>query len=244
MFDLTAYHSWRTTVIPSDCDDEGELRYSRQLKMQENIGTDQFDQCGLSIEKMVENGFAFVIANAVSRYYRLPRSGEEIRLTTMHIRKKGIHFYRSYTFESSGGEPLIEAYNDFILVDPINHKLLSPEVFDRVCRYNENEPKISLEFPKRVRLPHDMANVGNILIERKDIDFNHHLNNSVYWDYIRRFLPCSADEVGQIRISYLSEGFLGENMKIFRKEEGNQIFLSGEHERGLSFAAEITKKPE
>ena len=241
MFKVTPFHYWKTKIIPADCVN-GHLKFSRQLKMQENIGTDQLEQAGLTAEEMMNRNFVFVIVNSSTRYYNLPSENQPITLTTMPTGKKGVHYYRAYLFDDDKGNRLIESYSDFILVDPKEHKIVSPNLFSDICELIESEPDVSIGRPSRVRLPKDMQEVGSVTVDRKDIDINNHLNNSVYWDYIYEFLPCPATDVEQINMSYLAEGLFGDTIKIFRKIDEGKIFISGEHGRGVSFAAEIIKK--
>ncbi len=241
MFKVAPYHYWKTNIIPADCIN-GHLKFSRQLKMQENIGTDQLDQAGLTVAEMMKRNFVFVVVNMSTRFYNIPTENQQITLTTRPTGKKGVHYYRTYTFDDDKGNRLIESYGDFILVDPTEHKIVSPDLFSNICDLTDSEPNVSINRPSRVRLPKDMQEVGSVFVDRKDIDVNNHLNNSVYWDYIYNFLPCEVSDIEQINMSYLAEGLFGDTIKIFRKIDQDKIFISGEHERGVSFAAEIITK--
>lgn len=235
-------YTWPVKITTYDAGRDRRLRLSSQLRLQQEVGELHLGSAGLGWEEFYRNGMIFVLVKAASVIHRAPVMDEEVFLRTWHRDTKGVQFYRCYQFLDKEGQILIDSISAFALVEPVEHKLLRPDVFDRFGIRTQPEKTGGCPDPGRLRLPEGMADSGQRPVYWSDTDYNGHLNNAVYADILCDFLPGGmvGRRVTGFQISFLKEALEGENLHITALEKNGEAFVSASHERGRCFDASLT----
>jgi medium-chain acyl-[acyl-carrier-protein] hydrolase len=230
-------YSREMVVASYDIDAQSVLKLSVLLRMCQETCGEQMDLLGLSYEKMCADGIVFLIITNRVKIKRMPGRGEVLTVQTHPRGSIGAQFYRDFKVFSNG-ELLVEVMQTSISADASSHKVLRPKQFLQYGIFtDEKMPKD--DRIERVEIPENLPLVGERPIRYSDLDYNHHLNNTVYADILMDFLPggASGRTCAEAQIDYVHEGMLGDVLKIYAEEENNRILMQGVHTRGCGFTA-------
>ena len=234
----TQCREWAFILTSFDAGYQKKLRLSSILKLQQEAGERDLAAHGLSYNRLCELGFVFVVTRARCRIHRLPEFGERVRLYTWNRGEKGVQFRRNYLWLGENEEILIESKSYFALVDPNTHSLLRPETFRPyalpVCELDNGCPE-----PRKVSLPDEFSATHTRPIRFTDLDYNGHLNNTVYADFMADYFPTGMmDKTPQeFSIDFLSEALSEDTLEIHTSFSENTAYYCGKHGRGTCFTA-------
>jgi medium-chain acyl-[acyl-carrier-protein] hydrolase len=242
---IPADYTWKIKISSYDVGQDRKLRLSSQLKLQQEVGELHFEEGGLGFEELVRNGMSFVITRTRSKIYRAPHLNEQVTLSTWHRNSKGAQFFRCYQFFDSLGNPLIESVSAFALVDPQTHKILRPTVFSQYAVTEQPKHLNNCPDPARINLPENLNESGLREVRWSDIDYNGHLNNAVYADIITDTIPVPMreHEITEFSIAFINEALEGEKIALKTALNSEQLWVTGEHQRGRCFEANVKFAP-
>lgn len=236
-------YNWKFKISSFDVGLDRRLKLSCQLKLQQEVGELQLDKGGLGYEKLYSLGYIFVLTHLNTVVYRAPVFSETVQLVTWSLGAKGAQYYRCYQFLDSAGNTLIDSMTAFALVDAAEHKLLRPSEFKRFGVKEFPERRNTCPVPGRLKLPETMESAGIRTIRWSDIDYNGHLNNSVYADIACDALPGGMQNkrITGLSISFLHEALEGDRMTLksatTQSEKGYEGWVSGNMENQHCFNA-------
>ena len=219
-----------------DVGPNSKLKLSALLRVCQEVSERHLESVNMGYTAMKEKGLVFLIISNAARICRLPFLGEELQIRTHPRGTMGVQFYRDYEFWS-GEELLIRVMQTSVSVDPVEHKILRPKVFlSQGVFFDEKVPR---EEKIDKIAPQELPQLGVREIRYSDVDYNHHLNNTIYGDIAMDFLPEALREkqFAYEQIDYVSEALLGETLRICGGEFDGGYLVQGYHERGLSFSA-------
>ena len=238
-YNVAPDYTWELKIASYDAGRDKRLRPSNQLKLQQEVGELHLGAGGLTWEEFYRHGMVFVLTRLNSVIHRAPLLDEKVWLRTWHRDTKGAQFYRCYQFLDAAGQPLIESVSAFALVDPLEHKLLRPEVFEQFGVEVQPERKNGCPDPGRLRPPAELAPAGTRRVYWSDTDYNGHLNNTVYADILCDFFPggMAGKRITGFSIAFLKEAMEGEELAISTCSAGGEAWISAVHDRGTWFEA-------
>ncbi len=221
---------------------DATLRPSSLLQLQQEVGERHFGGGGLGCEELLREGLVFVLTRLRTEIRRPPRLNETVRVETWHRQAKGAQFFRCYRVVTPQGESLVESVSAFTLVDPVEHKLLRPSVFDRFGITGQDRTVEHCPDPARIRLPEGLQPVGEHRVRWSEIDFNGHLNNTRYADIVCDYAPGGMDgrRVTGLEIGYHREARPGQPLTLSAADDGAAIWMRGTREDGPCFDARMT----
>lgn len=229
------------TITSFDSDRERRLRMSSQMKLQQEVGELHLMAGDLPYAKLYdEMGKVWVLTRTRAVIKKSPVFEEKVRLTTWSKQIKGAQFFRSYEFRDLDGGLFISAISSFALVDAHTHEVLRPTVLEDDVEFScvpDREQICGL--PSRVRIEGEKIGSFQREIRYSDIDYNHHLNNTVYCDFMVDYFPLdlSRVKIDEFEINYLKEGMLGDTLIIDVYRSGDTVYYEGVHDRGCCFTA-------
>lgn len=247
--DFLGDHTWSYTITSYDADSSRRLRLSSQLKLQQEVGELHLQKYGFAYSYLYDQlGVVFVLTRAASVIYRAPLFGETVQITTWSQGTKGVQYSRFYRFCDANGKTLIDSATTFALIDAKTHRLLRPASvpeFEKFVYIPDREntcPK-----PGKILLPAEMKKVDERRLYDSDMDYNGHLNNTVYADFISDYMPGGME--GKIpagfQIHFAGEARMGEPLDILTAREENTAYYVGRHSSGeLCFEASCTFREE
>lgn len=237
MSDLVNEYSSTMRVASYEVGAQCILKLSVLLRMCQETSGRNLELLGLSYEKMCADGIIFLLITNRAQIKRMPMHNEEITIKTHPRGVYGAQFYRDFKVYS-GDELIIDVMQTSIIADANTHKILRPKQFLDYGVFScekipeeEKVPKITVTQP----LPF----MGERLVRISDLDYNCHLNNTVYGDIITDFLPGGGmgRQFSEVQINYTTESTLGDVLKIYAQEQDGHVLMQGFNERGCGFTA-------
>jgi len=213
------------------------LKLSVLLRICQETSEQQMDSLGLSYEKMSADGIVFLIITNRAKIKRMPRHNETLTIQTHPRGTIGAQFYRDFKIYCDG-ELIVDVMQSSIAANANTHKVLRPKEFLQYGIFTE-EKMSSEEKITRTTVPDNLPLMGERPVQYSDLDFNHHMNNTIYGDIITDFLPGGAigKEYAKVQVDYVTESVLGDVLKIYALLENNQLLMQGVNSRGCGFTA-------
>lgn len=230
----------RQKVSTFDADKNRALKLSSALKLQQEAGEEQLESCGLSYTSLFEKGMVFIVARTRMLIYRPLGLLEKFTLTTWSRGTKGMLFNRCYSFEDEAGEKCIDSQSSFVLVDPGTGRMRRPADFSSLYQLHLPDRHNSCPAPEKLHMPGEMKLAGTRKVYFSDIDYNRHMNNTVYADVVCDFIPGIGDtRVKELQINFLHEAKEGELLQIYTAKQENGWFVCAKESETLIFTAKI-----
>jgi len=220
-----------------DADALKRLTISGQLRYQQEVGDRAINRFGATYEKMAEAGMFFVLIKTSSRIYRHPKLSESCILKTWHQGINGVRFIRRYNFIGLDGEPLIDSVTVFALIDN-NRQILRPKEFDKFNLPPPSESENGAEIPKKIVINENLpSNTIQKTVHFSDLDYNMHMNNTIYGNVIMDALPKSHAEkdIDSFAIEFKKEAIFGDNFEAIAYYNEKTAYIKG----GERFSAKI-----
>ncbi len=214
-------------VVPTfDAAANGVLRLSALLRWQQEVGERHTKNYEMDWRALAAQGVAFVLARGCGVLHRLPQHGEQVTLQTWSDRIQGVQFFRGYRLLGANGERLTESMASFALVDVNTHRLCRPSVIDLHGLPTAPQPG-DCELPPTLKTLPPLAAVGEWTVRSSAVDFNRHLNNTVYADLLCDFVPAAVREqtLRGYALQYMTEAREGDTLTLYYGADGNDHYV-------------------
>lgn len=234
---------WR--VLENECDISQRISLARIMQHAQQMGSDHLATMNIDYRKMYEDGMVFVVNKMRIHIARRPRFGEGLMIQTLPKEPKGIQFVRDTLFYA-GEKQEISVSISWALIDPVSRKLLRPSVFDRYgFTFLPNDGEMVTGY--KIRRPESGEGVFHQRqIHYSDLDYNGHVNNTVYSDIICDLLPLEVlkeKEIREFGIIYHKEALPGQVLEMEVIESAGGCYYVAACVDGKScFTAEIRFK--
>lgn len=230
-----------------DVDFQKELRISALFGYFQDIANLASENLGVGINQLVETyGVAFVLMRIRVDIVRHPKLDEEITIETWPLKPGKLEFERDYIVRDQAGEVIVKAVSVWVIMDLKKRRLKRSEAINLEYPESIEERAIDVALEK-IKVSNNLETAYSKMINYSDIDFNGHLNNSRYVDYI---LDCFTLEehhnyhIKSIEVNYLSEALPGDTL-IVKKDlseiEDNVVIVEGvrEADERIVFRSEV-----
>ncbi|KRM93436.1 acyl-ACP thioesterase [Lentilactobacillus senioris DSM 24302 = JCM 17472] len=170
---------------------EGDVTNQMTIAMLLNVVvlTSEAQNRNLGIDHNVlgEQGLGWVVTSYSMKVNRMPRVDELITVTTRGTSYNRFFAFREFWVVDADGQELVKIDSIWVLMDEVKRKIttISPEV---VSQYESEAVKKVPRLP-RPTAPEAVIAEKNYQIRYNDIDFNGHVNNSRYLEWIVDTLP-------------------------------------------------------
>lgn len=222
-----------------DVDCRKRLKLSSMLKMFAILAGADFADRGLGHIFLRDHGYAFLVSRGTYKFFRHPLLEEKVHISTWFQGTSGAKFIRCYEMKTLSGEPLIIGESVWVCVNTQTKKIMPPKEFPWNC-----EPSPRDDIPihcKRIGAK-NAAHIRDYLIPYSNIDYNGHLNNTVYADIICDTLSHSELRlpVSEFYLNYINESHIGETLSLSRAEnDGSSAVIIGTVGDKKCFESEI-----
>ncbi|MCR4943305.1 MAG: acyl-[acyl-carrier-protein] thioesterase [Clostridium sp.] len=199
----------------SDVDPNLKCRISSILNFICDVGTNQSEVLGDTIEKLTNKDYVWVFYKYDVQMYSYPSYREKISITTEPFGFKKFYAYRKYTIKNEQGELIGEAVALFFLISisrrrPIRIPKEEYELYDLDLEDSDYEMDDittgSLE-----------ENVKEFKVRYGDIDSNRHVNNVKYVEWAIESAPYEVIEnykIGRVKVIFEKETVYGDDIKV------------------------------
>lgn len=197
------------------------------------------DSVGFGINDIKDINCTWVLLNWKVRIFSRPNYGSKITIETWGRNSTLAYTFRDFKMYDEDYNLVAIASSKWVLLDAttMSLKKLTPDVMDRYqiedIKVFENETEIG-----KLPIPNEFLNTFTYTVQRRDIDINKHVHNSVYLDLAYEFLPEEAfenDNFNNYEIMYKKEIKYGETVHIHYSYINNEhIFtIKSEDEKNL-----------
>ncbi|GGE35172.1 acyl-ACP thioesterase [Pullulanibacillus camelliae] len=167
-----------------DVDFTKQLRISTLFSLFQEIASLASEELGFGIETIEKKfGVAWILTRIRVDILRRPQWDEEVTIETWPLEPGKIEFDRDFLVRDTEGHILIRATSKWVIMDVKNRKIKRGDMIG--IRYPEKRTERAIaEKLGKLKSSGKLEPVYNKVIGYSDIDFNGHLNNARYIDYI------------------------------------------------------------
>jgi acyl-ACP thioesterase len=164
-------------------------------------------------------GVVFLLTRMDVNITRLPAAGEKISVYTWFAALRRAEFVRQFRVTGSGGGTLVEAVSLWVTADPDSHRIVRPDAFpfkEKAVPYTGDSVEVPQLRVKASSVADGAWRVTERPVRWSDIDFNAHMNNTVYADLICDCFPggMTGRELEYFGISFRGEAVEGDTLAI------------------------------
>lgn len=198
-----------------DVDFKKKLKLSTLFSYFQEVASLASANLGAGIDDLANNyGVAWILMRIRVEIDRMPEWDEEITIETWPQEPGKLEFERDYIVRNQDGAPIIRAVSVWVVMDLVERKL-------------KRASHIQLEYPsvikeraidyklKKLKSPGSLETAYHKVIGYSDIDFNGHLNNSKYVDYMLDCFPLEdhqTHETKAMEVNFTHEALPGETI--------------------------------
>ena len=170
-------HVEHIVVQAYQCDRYGFLRPIMLMNFLQGAAETHAEELGAGRTYCTSHDMAWVVTHSMVDIIELPRSKDEIVITTWPSKHDGLRAYRDFEIRATDGRLLVRATSQWVLINLETRRLL------RLNESLENwgsldERAWDREFNKAPKF--DTEKTHNFKCRYDDIDVNQHINNAVY----------------------------------------------------------------
>lgn len=219
-----------------DVDFQKQLKLSTFFSYFQDVASLASDNLGFGIQTLEQKfGVAWILMRIRVDIIRTPVWDEEITIETWPLEPKKLEFARDFIVRDQKGKIIVRAVSTWVIMDLKQRKLkrtafigfTSPEVISKRA--------IDCQLGK-------LKHSGNLEVSYKkvigysDIDFNGHLNNSKYVDFIMDCFDMDEHErhgVETMEVNFMNEAVAGDTLVLYKEAypDGNQVYIEGLNEQ-------------
>ena len=234
--------------IPSrDVDTNKELKLSAIFAYFQDIASDHSEIIGAGIDKLANDyGIAWILMRVVVEIERWPSVNEEITISTWPF-ENSILYERDFTISDSEGNIIIRGASNWILMDLRTRTITKKKHFEYLLVDFIEERSLSKK-PSKIRIPGELAFKFEKTISFSDLDYNKHLNNAKYLDYVSDCLGLETHKnysIREVEINYMHEEKFGNKLALYEDTsmmDNNTIYIQGKSDDGVLFVSKLVLK--
>ena len=210
------------------CDFTERLKPSELLCLTSDLAGEDYGDRGLPHDKLLSEGFVFLVSRVRFAIKRNVRAEERIRFITYERKIAGPFCIRDYILEDAGGERIIEGRSAWVLCDPVTRRILRPAHFPYEIQ-NHEDIELAVGEPDKLRPVENMQKIGERKVVYSDLDGNGHVNNSVYGDIACDVLPMELfrSELKEFAINFVKEAKIGDTITLYGGRDGSSHVVTG-----------------
>lgn len=221
----------------SDVDFNRKLKLSTLFSYFQDTASLASEDLGFGIDKLdKEYGVAWILMKIRVEIERMPILDEKISIETWPLEPKKLEFERDYVVRDYEGNVIIRAVSSWIIMDLKERKLRRSNTFPITYPIVRNERAIECKLGK-------LKNFGQLeiayqkVIGYSDVDFNEHLNNSKYVDYIMDCFMIDEHKKYQLKsieVHFTNEALPGDTITLQKdtyEADSGLIFIQGINEK-------------
>lgn len=205
-----------------NCDRNRNLSLRSYLEWCGEMGNLHIEQAGLTWENMQKERQAFLLSRV--GYHRLApvRYSDNCKFHTWIGGIKGAQFIRNFSLEKNDGTVLIQSTSGWILVDPIDRKILRPNQFNHEHKAYDRPVDAHMN---RFRLG-ELPWVGEHQVRPAQIDTNGHMGNQFYADLLTDFAPGGLGTlpIEEAQLVFAHEAKEGEIIALYAQQTGHRSY--------------------
>ncbi len=190
------------------------------LNFFQDVATGHTSGTKYSMHNLYDLNRAWILISMNVEVYRYPEIDEEILVSTYPQSYERIYGNRCYEISDESGNILAKCSSVWAFMDTETKRVTKvfPD-FSEIFTCNEEH---ELEFLRREPQVGECEKSAEIIVGKREIDTNHHVNNVKLVSFAMEALPLDC-EVKKAEIYYRSAVYEGEKISILSCQEGRNI---------------------
>lgn len=220
-------HNFSLRACDVDCNNRWKL--SSILLMGQEMGEMHSTNWGFAHEDMVKRGNFFILTRIEINVIRYPVFKQKLYGETWSNRPKRTIFPRYYRFSDEDGNEMVTLSTLWMICDIQTRQILTWQQSGGDFPENLMHPEPLLS-PKKIPSPQGEGTMANRRVFYSDLDYNRHMNNARYADWVCDVLPMSAlaeRRIGNFKINFLAEMSAGQEADMTLYEYEDQFVVEG-----------------
>lgn len=203
-------------VIPYyDTNKNGFLKSTTMLSYMMETSNLQSDHLGVGAEYLFKNNVAWMLNRWRVRFFKFPKVKEKITVETWCSGIDRFYALREFAAYDENGEKIAMATTQWVFVDVLKQrpKRVSQDMIDIYGYIDEKHFGDFYDF--RAEFNTDTNSGEDYYVRKSDIDYNNHVNNVKYLDWILEVIPTEIDEdhlLYELEIQYKKQVKYGETI--------------------------------
>lgn len=245
---VTSIYKQNYHVDLRDVDFTKKLKLSTLFSYFQEVASLASENLGFGINTLEKKfGVAWILTRIRVDILRSPDWDEEITIETWPLEPSKVEFDRDYLVKDKNGQVIVKAVSKWVIMDIKERKLKRTEV-------------IGIHYPEKITERAIAGRLGKLkdfgkltkaydkVIGYSDIDFNGHLNNSKYVDYILDCFPVDDHvnhTIKSIDLNFTHEALPGDTITLSKDTSAineNRIYIEGKNQTDhtVVFKSQVT----
>ncbi|MGD9909022.1 MAG: acyl-[acyl-carrier-protein] thioesterase [Candidatus Izemoplasmatales bacterium] len=219
-------------IEQSEVGPEGYILLDSLQRRIQNISDEHGYLLGFGFDDMKKRGFFWVVSRLMVEIKQMPRLNDMLTIETFLTPPTGAGINRYYQLFNSEGLCLITGVAKWSVVSNETLKLVKTNQLDFVTnlQFSKEAIEFSNEGLKRIDFPSDQEVIlKSLVVKQEDLDFNNHVNNTIYVKYIRDLFGIPSD-LYAYQINFISPLYLGDKVHIKAVSIENKIVFEATRE--------------
>ncbi|GHV87110.1 acyl-ACP thioesterase [Spirochaetia bacterium] len=204
--------------IPFDAIDTSDrLTAAATFDFFQEAAINHAEQLGVGREALVKTGQVWVLSRISVRWDRRPKWQEEVIVRSWPRGWEKLFALRDYDIRDAKDRPIVRGRSGWIVLDMEKRRPLRPQTVMANLPLNEGLDALP-EGPAAVETHADFKRIGERTAAYSDIDYNGHVNNTRYIQWVQDSITGGVlENAAQMRldINYLSEVKFGETVELW-----------------------------
>jgi len=233
-----------------DVDFQKRLKISSMFNYFQDIASLHVENLGVGIDTLINRyGVTWILTRMRVDIEKVPVLGEDILVETWPQIPKRVEFDRDFLIRDAAGNPVVRAASTWIILDVKTRELKKSDAIP--SHYPFTPPERAIDCRLGRFKAHGTPEVAyEKVIGYSDVDFNEHLNNTKYIDFI---MDCfSLDEhrrydIKSLEIDYINEALPGDRLTLYRDLSAYRegiVYVEGLNQNDVrSFKSQLLIRP-
>lgn len=220
-------HQFSLGACDVDCNNRWKL--SSILIRGQEMGEMHSTRWGFAHEDMVERGNFFILTRIEINIKQYPIFKQTLYGETWSNAPKRTIFPRYYRFLDENGQEMVTLSTLWMICDIQTRETLTWQQSGGDFPEGLDHPE-PLAAPKKILLPNEGGQKTTRRVLYSDLDYNRHMNNARYADWVCDLLPMetlSKRQIGHFRINFLAEMGVGQEVNLLLYKSDDQFFVEG-----------------
>ncbi|MEE0421060.1 MAG: thioesterase [Lachnospiraceae bacterium] len=221
-------YQFESRVRYSEVDRHQNLTLNAIINYFQDCSTFHSEHIGLGLSYMEEHQKAWVLSSWQIVIHRNLKFGEPITVQTWPYDFKGFMGSRNFALLDEEGKRVVSANSLWSFLDAGTGRPV--KVAPEQIRGYVLEEKLPMKYaPRKIALPKQMEEMGQITVQNHHLDTNNHVNNGQYVQMAYEFLP-EQFVLRQMRAEYKKQAKLHDHLVPWVKleEKSCTVVLCGE----------------
>lgn len=231
-----------------EIDSHKELRPGAFMNMAQELANVHASALKFGYYELIQQEHIWVLSRIKVEFINTPKWGDKVSMSTWHKGQQGLFGLRDFELYDNDNNVAIAATSSWLIINTKTRKIERNNAFN-LSEYAQSMAlnKNAIEKSADKLLQHNnLELVSSHKVVYSDVDFNHHVNNAKYIDWIMDSIDyeiLKQHSIKSFQINYVLEAIMGDTVDIYfayLNEEKTLLCFEGKKANNISvFIAEI-----